>query len=177
MRNVLKGALAAIVASMIFSHGLTPDPKVVIVEKQVYIKIPVSQEEKKQINCLAMNAYFEARDQPDEGVMAVSNVVINRTLDTNKFPNTPCKVIAQKKKGVCQFTWKCHKHHKFLNDVKAWNRVYLLASKVYLNKNIHDPSQGATFYCAKHIHRNIAHNLIPVTRIEKHVFFKIKEIP
>ena len=53
-----------------------------------------------QIQCIAQTAYHEARSEGEKGMMATIFVVLNRTKD-NRFPSTPCKVIAQKN----QFAW------------------------------------------------------------------------
>ena len=65
-----------------------------------------TQDKEKQIECLAKNLYFEVGNQGTAGMLAVSSVVINRVND-DRFPNTMCKVIHQKRGGVCQFSWYC----------------------------------------------------------------------
>ena len=42
--------------------------------------------------CLAQNVYFEARNQPLAGQMAVISVTVNRVND-GRFPNTICGVV------------------------------------------------------------------------------------
>jgi spore germination cell wall hydrolase CwlJ-like protein len=42
-----------------------------------------------EAECLALNAYFEARNQSDAGMIAVSHVVLNRVA-SDRFPNTLC---------------------------------------------------------------------------------------
>ena len=68
-----------------------------------------TKDKEKQIECLAKNLYFEVGNQGTAGMLAVSSVVINRVND-DRFPNTMCKVIYQKRGGVCQFSWYlfCH---------------------------------------------------------------------
>ena len=41
----------------------------------------------KSIECLALNMYYEARNQGSAGLLAVTAVVLNRVKDT-RFPNT-----------------------------------------------------------------------------------------
>ena len=55
--------------------------------------------------CLALNVYFEARNDSMVGQYAVAQVVMNR-VQSNKFPNDVCSVVKQSRKdGTCQFTW------------------------------------------------------------------------
>ena len=46
--------------------------------------------------CLALNIYYEARNQPVVGQIAVSQVVLHRVKD-KRYPNTVCKVVRQAK--------------------------------------------------------------------------------
>ena len=59
-----------------------------------------SYADKEQIYCGAQNAYFESQGEPDLGMVAVSQVVINRAKD-NRWPDTICEVVWQDK----QFSW------------------------------------------------------------------------
>ena len=47
-----------------------------------------------QAKCLADNMYFEARNQGTAGIIAVSNVVLNRVV-SDKFPDTICGLARQ----------------------------------------------------------------------------------
>lgn len=42
--------------------------------------------------CLAVAMFFEARNQPLDGMLAVGEVILNR-VEHEKFPNTVCKVV------------------------------------------------------------------------------------
>jgi spore germination cell wall hydrolase CwlJ-like protein len=46
--------------------------------------------------CLARAMYFESNRSSDEGMLAVGTVVMNR-VESDKFPNTVCAVVGQKK--------------------------------------------------------------------------------
>ena len=47
-----------------------------------------------EVNCLALNIYHEARNQPFMGKLAVGFVTLNRVKSDN-FPNTICEVVKQ----------------------------------------------------------------------------------
>jgi len=93
------GAIAIVMIAL-----FTPQPApavervnvVQVVEKPVIVKEPVylSAHDKRQIQCLAENAYFEAGNQSTKGKIAVTNVVMNRVED-KRFPKTPCEVAEQ----------------------------------------------------------------------------------
>ena len=68
------------------------------------------------ITCLALNIYFESRNQPIEGQVAVSQVVLER-VKSDKYPSTVCEVVFQGPtyswsvnypiRDRCQFSWYC----------------------------------------------------------------------
>lgn len=73
----------------------------------------------KQLECLATNIYYEARNEPTLGQAAVARVVLNRVR--YGFASTPCRVIYQTSLitkidedtlqeysvKICQFSWVC----------------------------------------------------------------------
>ena len=59
--------------------------------------------------CLALNIYFEARNQPTSGQIAVAEVTLNRVASRN-YPNTVCGVVHQ---GPISSWWK-KKHNKIV---------------------------------------------------------------
>lgn len=71
-------------------------------EKPEALIIPNTNE----VMCLAEAVYFESKNEPIAGQKAVAHVIINRS-NNPKYPNTVCKVINQKYKSICQFSYKC----------------------------------------------------------------------
>jgi len=104
-------------------------------------KYYVSAEDKKQIDCLAKNIYFEARNQSELGQIAVAHVTLNR-VDHDKFPNNICKVVFQ----PYQFSWTIGKgKHMVPKDKYAWEKAKRIATLVYKFRG-DDPTEGSTFY-------------------------------
>ena len=56
--------------------------------------------DRQEIHCGAQNVYFESQGEPGLGMVAVSQVVINRVKD-KRWPDTICEVVWQNK----QFSW------------------------------------------------------------------------
>ncbi len=89
--------------------------------------VPTSFDYQGEVNCLAQNIYFEARDQTTKGQIAVALVTINR-VESRRFPNSICKVIHQArrysngkiKKHMCQFSWYCDGLSDTPRDRIAW---------------------------------------------------------
>jgi spore germination cell wall hydrolase CwlJ-like protein len=144
-------------------------PEVKIIEKPVEIKQPepISAHDKRQIQCLAQNAYFEAGNQSKKGMIAVTNVVMNRAND-KRFPSTPCAVIYQKARGVCQFSWVCE-GKKNIRDWTLFEKTKNVAEHVYLG-NYGDVTHGAKFYHANYVNPNWG--MKRVTQIGAHIFYR-----
>ena len=66
--------------------------------------------------CLALNMYYEARDQGTAGLLAVSSVVLNRVNDS-RFPNSICEVIYQ---GPVRESWKTRKYKNLAEDKRVY---------------------------------------------------------
>lgn len=149
-----------------------PEVRVVekLVEKPVIVKEPVyiSANDKRQIQCLAENAYFEAGNQSTKGMIAVTNVVMNRAKD-ERFPSTACAVVHQKASGVCQFSWVCEGKKK-IRDWALFEKTKKIAEHVYIG-NYGDVTHGAKFYHANYVSpgwRNMTH----VATIGDHIFYR-----
>lgn len=146
-------------------------PVVQVVEKEVVRKVPVKLDahDERQIQCLAENAYFEAGNQSTKGMIAVTNVVMNRVKD-DRFPNTPCAVVNQKARGVCQFSWVCE-GKKRIHDWALFRRTRQVAEDVYL-KNIGDVTGGAKFYHADYVRPRWAYVFDRTKKIGDHIFYR-----
>ena len=177
----INGTLAGAALSLFLMNTFAPKPKVIevktpqVIEKQVIVKVPVklTHKDKQQIKCLADNAYFEAGNQTETGMIAVSNVVMNRTKHSDSFGKTPCSVINQKVEEHCQFSWVCYNKSSEHKDPTVYHKTYEIAQNVYLN-NTSDVTNGATFYHAEYVDPDWSHNkkLIKTAKIGLHIFYK-----
>lgn len=143
----------------------------------------MSVEDKKQIDCLAENIYFEAGYEPEKGQIAVAFVTINR-VKSGFFEKDICGVVKQKTKNVCQFSWYCEEKPKAIAYSKAltnghnlvYNDIINLAAYVYVNHDsMEDPSKGALFYHADYVRpgwKNMEH----LTTIGRHIFYIRKDL-
>lgn len=148
-----------------------PEVKVIekIIEKPVIVNKPVylSANDKRQIQCLAENAYFEAGNQSTKGKVAVTNVVMNRVKD-KRFPKSACAVVYQKSRGVCQFSWVCE-GNKRVRNMAMFAEAKQAAENVYLG-NAQDVTNGAKFYHANYVNPNWG--MKRVTQIGAHIFYR-----
>ena len=159
-----------------------------------YIKPPivyphlVSSNFKKEIFCLALNMYHEARDQGTAGLIAVSAVVLNRVND-KRFPNTICEVIKQGPiraswkgngtffpiKSKCQFSWWCDGKSDKPKNKKTFDYMIAAAKQILTRQiDVIDITDGATFYHADHITPSWAKSKQRTIEIEDHIFYRWK---
>lgn len=75
----------------------------------------------KELRCLALNIYFEARGEPPEGQWAVAMVTMNR-VQHRHYPSSVCGVVWQPR----QFSWT----HDGKSDQPRDKRAWYLAQKI-----------------------------------------------
>ena len=103
----------------------------------------------RQIECLSLAIYWEARGQSAPAQMAVANVVLNRTRSA-RFPDDVCAVVFQRNGGRCQFSWACTRaRHQRPADVDAWTRARRVAATAL--DGAADMTGGALFFHAVHV--------------------------
>lgn len=118
---------------------------------------------KDETHCLALNIYFEARNQIQDGKVAVGLVTINRVL-SERYPNTVCGVVWQKRKHprtgrwVAQFswTWDGKKDRPWTNKIeqKKWQVSQHIANAMLAGHtlyNFYDITNGSTHYHADYV--------------------------
>ena len=170
--KALVGAAITVSAAFIIAlcHLATTDETVITphVSKQGYL------DAKRQIRCLADNVYFEAGNQPIEGMKAVAFVTLNR-LYSQRWPSDVCEVVYQKTKNpetnqtICQFSWVCEQPR--VPNKQRWELAYNVASHVWYRYNPDlDPTSGATYFHATYVRPQWKYNKI--VQIGDHIFYK-----
>ncbi len=107
---------------------------------------------RKDIECLALTIYFEARGEPRMGKLAVGHVVMNRARD-RRYPQWICDVVRQGgewPRNRCQFTWWCDGRSDQPRERTAWQESKALARNIYWGFS-EDPTNGALWYHADYV--------------------------
>ena len=78
----------------------------------------------EEYECLSTTIYLEARDQSENGQIAVGEVILAR-VSSDKFPNTICEVVHQKKQFSCY-----NKKVITIKDKKSFMRAKRLAIRL-----------------------------------------------
>jgi hypothetical protein len=123
--------------------------------------------------CLANAIYFEARDQPYKGQVAVAQVVINRAF-SGYYPEDICGVVYQNadRHLACQFTFACDGKRKTISERGAWARANRIA-KDALEGKVYEQAVGtATHYHAYYVHPNWVREMKKLVRFGEHSFYR-----
>ena len=141
---------------------------------------------KKDVECMSLNIYHEARNQGTAGIFAVMAVVLNRMND-DRFPDTICGVVKQgpirpswKNNGTffpiknkCQFSWWCDGKSDKPLEVEKYNYYTNVVREVLSYElDFVDITDGATFYHADYVTPSWARTKIKTVEIEDHIFYK-----
>lgn len=111
----------------------------------------------KELKCLALVIYHEARGEPVLGQYAVARTVVNRANNAI-FPNTVCKVIYQKGQfsGIKQTK---------IRDIKAYTNALNIAEDVLTSTH----TFSALYFHSVKVKPNW--NKRRITKIGNHVFY------
>ena len=139
-----------------------------------------------EVECLSLNMYHEARNQGTAGLLAVSNVVLNRVND-ERFPDTVCGVVKQGPtrqswrenggtipiKNKCQFSWYCDGKSDEPSDDVTYEQLYELSMDLLSSDFPYlDITDGATHYHADYILPSWAITKTRTVEIEDHIFYR-----
>lgn len=127
--------------------------------------------QKKEVECLALNVYFEARGESVQGQEAVAHVVMNRAANP-LFPSNVCDVVQQggKDRIDCEFSWWCDELGDKPTHMADWRKAQDIARRVY-DGDTPDPTGGAMWYHATHMKAYWRGRLQKGPVIGRHIFY------
>ena len=132
------------------------------------------------ITCMAVAIYFEARNQPVAGQLAVAHVISNR-VTSKRYPDTVCEVIQQGAvyksghpvKHRCQFSFWCDSKPETIHDYGAWQTAMRVAATVRDTSYPRvDVSEGATHYHTTEVSPKWRYTMKMTVQIGQHLFYK-----
>lgn len=135
----------------------------------------------KEIECLALNIYHEARNEPESGKYAVGIVTMNRVRD-RAYPETACAVVWEKRwsrratRYVAQFSWTLDGKSDKPYERHAWADALRIAKQIYAatprNLDALSPVGDAKHYHANYVSPDWAQRLTQVVKIGQHIFYQ-----
>jgi len=119
----------------------------------------------KDLECLALNIYHEARGETVEGQIGVAFVTLNRVEHSN-WPDNICDVVYQEK----QFSWTHVIKDHTPYERKPYREALAIARDVIIG-NVVDPSKGAVFYHARWVNPSWTSYVEVSKVIGNHIFY------
>jgi spore germination cell wall hydrolase CwlJ-like protein len=116
-------------------------------------------------SCLALNVYWEARNQSVAGQLAVAQVTLNRVADP-RYADNVCDVVYQHK----QFSWYWDGKPDTPKEHRAWETAFLVASAALAGSG-HVEVQGVTHYHAVYSKPFWKDHMVRVATIGDHIFY------
>jgi spore germination cell wall hydrolase CwlJ-like protein len=151
------------------------DPKVKATHAWLNKPLPKTAYSKTEMKCLAEAIYFEARGEPEQGRIAVAQVVLNR-LKNPAYPSTICGVVYQNKnkRHRCQFSFACDGIRDRITNKSAWVEAQALAKRVMDDdKHLYIADVGAsTHYHATYVKPRWARKMAKKDKIGRHIFYQ-----
>ena len=139
----------------------------------------------RDLECLALNAYFESLNEPTAGKIGVTHVVLNR-VESARFPNTVCGVIYQGQtyttpdgrrmplRNRCQFSWYCDGRSDIPRAWKRYTEIYQLVAKVATDRAQgvgNDITKGSLFYHADYVDPHWNRRINREVQLGRHIFY------
>jgi spore germination cell wall hydrolase CwlJ-like protein len=115
--------------------------------------------------CLALNIYWEARNQNTAGQLAVAQVTMNRVND-QRYPDDVCEVVYDHK----QFSWYWDGKSDTPKETKALEKAMMVASAA-MHGSGHTELRGVTHYHAVYSQPYWKDYMTKVAMIGDHVFY------
>ena len=143
-------------------------PQEVVVERDKTV-------DKKELDCMASNIYFEASTQERIGKIGVAQVTMNR-VRSPEFPNSVCEVVYQgpknpKNKKLCQFSWFCDGKPDVIRSKRMWRECVYVAKYVILG-GVPDITLQSTHYHAKYVNPWWAKKMRLTMKLGDHIFYR-----
>ncbi|MGB0086233.1 MAG: cell wall hydrolase, partial [Rhodomicrobiaceae bacterium] len=132
----------------------------------------------REFRCMATAIYFEARDEPIKGQIAVGQVIMNR-LRSVYYPKTICGVVFQGQwdRNACQFSFACDGRPDTPTEKKEWNTSLDIARKVISGEAYLPEIGDATHYHATYVNPPWKKLVKRVAKIGTHIFYRADFAP
>jgi len=145
---------------------------VVLAGPTISLAASTGADDVKEIGCLALTIYHEARGESERGKLAVGHVVMNRAHSV-LFPASVCDVVQEGGQQLhrCQFAWWCDGRSDRPKDLAALRESLRLAEEIYYGCT-RDPTAGALWYHSIAVKPDWSKSFGLGKRIDRHMFYR-----
>lgn len=137
---------------------------VISISSSIVPKDTIEKLKPEELNCLVKNAFHEAGNQGDVGILLVTQVVYNRAKLKNK---SFCEIIYAKK----QFSWTQFKEHKIKE--KRYDKIKsLILNYHYKYLDVPEEYKNAIAYHADYVKPYWSKHYKKIGKWKNHIFYK-----
>ena len=178
---------AALVASIVMVSVKAQAETLVMLEDDditISQSLTFNEEQFPEVQCMALNIYYETRSSNLADNYAVADVVLNRVEDT-RYPNTICEVVKEgyqhadgrMKRNKCQFSWYCDGKSDVPRDRESWKRAQSVAWDIVQWGTYRGITEGSTHYHTTYVNprwnkSRKGWSITRVGRIGAHIFYR-----
>lgn len=117
--------------------------------------------------CLSMNIFWESRNQPIAGQVAVAQITMNRVASPD-YPNDVCGVVHQ----LHQFSWQWDGKSDVPRESEAWDRAQMVARGVLAGSGHAELMDvNITHYHAAYVNPYWSNGMEFVAKIGDHIIY------
>tara|TARA_B110000305_G_scaffold238938_1_gene305543 strand:- start:1995 stop:2552 length:558 start_codon:yes stop_codon:yes gene_type:complete len=137
-----------------------------------------------QVECMALNIYYEARSSSLADQYAVADVVLNRLEDT-RYPDTICDVVkdgltdddGQMIRNKCQFSWYCDGKDDTPKNMEVLYESRSIAWDMVMLDTFRGLTEGSTHYHTSYVNpvwnkSKDNWSITRVGRIGSHIYYR-----
>lgn len=140
-----------------------------------------ADKQRDEHECLSRAIYYEARNEPVLGQLAVAEVVLNRVRH-RLYPNNICDVVYEgtdRETGLsfkgtnasCQFSFTCDGAERNAPRGRTWRRAQQIATHAMLELSS-EVTGTATHYHADYVDPYWAPSLVHTRTVGRHIFYR-----
>lgn len=119
----------------------------------------------KELECMALNIYYEASGEPYEGKLAVATVTMNR-VEHPGYPHTVCGVVFQ----PWQFSWTMFPRNPISNLERYREAKNIAFEVIYEGKRL-ETVENSMYYHNQTVNPKWSQEMFPIRRIGEHTFY------
>ena len=133
---------------------------------------------RRELLCLSLNIYHEARGSTSKDQWGVALVTLNR-LSHRNFGDTVCQVVWERRdaKKAPQFSWTAYTVKRLTpEEPDAWTEAQRIAYLAHVDEDMHDFTNGSLHYYNPKLVKKTpvwVKSAVAKKRIGKHVYMKL----
>jgi spore germination cell wall hydrolase CwlJ-like protein len=129
-------------------------------------RVPNNLYRERELSCIAIAVYHEARGENIHGQMAVASVILQRAKTPGRWGTSACDVVRPIQFSFMRSRWGFPP----IREMDAWMKAIDVAEAIMLSGPLPE-LKGADHYHATYVSPDWARKLVKIGKIGTHVFY------